>query len=133
MKTFAAFILLVFVSSSQSVIMYCSFSTNDWGPSIGFVYTCWSSLTNIGNSTVIEKFISSHSNGRRDSDVLFVRERSQVQFIPTNLVIFFPKLKGIFIDAPLLRVPASDLKPFPSLVLFYSMHGKLTRLDGNLF
>lgn len=53
-----------------------------------------------------------HINGKINEDVELFDDRSRTQFIPTNLVDFFPNLKVLRSYAPLLQLTASDLKPF---------------------
>lgn len=63
----------------------------------------------------------------------FFESSNQFQFIPTNFVNIFPKLKAILFNSPLSRVIVSDLKPFPKLIWFRSHSGKFASIDSDLF
>jgi hypothetical protein len=132
MKFVAGIILVVFVSFGQSVILNCEFRMADWS-FFENIYQCYSLAENTGNSTIIEKVHGEHWSGKGNEDVEAFRENGTLTFIPTNLAIFFPNLKTIIFESPLLKLSSSDLKPFPDLLRFYSWNGKFTSIDGDLF
>jgi hypothetical protein len=117
------------------VVINCNFIMAEWGViPIGSAYNCWSKSENTGILTIIEEVRGTHQTGKSNVDVLNFREDGVLQYIPTNLVDYFPNLKGmLFYEQKLLRLIASDLKPFPNLVGFYSRGGLFTSIEGDLF
>jgi hypothetical protein len=115
------------------VIIDCRFETTHWPNNLN-LYTCWSSAKNSRNALTIDEVRGDHLSGKSNVDVQAFREANEeLQHIPSNLVRFFPNLKVIYFDAPLLQISASDLKPFPNLVQFYSFNSKFTRIESDLF
>jgi hypothetical protein len=116
MKTFAL-IFLTFTSLSQSLIINCNYSMWNTGNQISTIYNCYSSAESTGNSKTIEEVRGTHLSGKNNANVEAFQEQSKsLQFIPTNLVNFFPNLKVIIFLSPLLQVVADDFKPFPNLL-----------------
>lgn len=72
---------------------------------------------------------------KSDSDVEFLLISSQVlNYIPKNLVQFFPNLKAIrWNHSKLLSIKAEDLKPLPNLVYFASWGNEISSLDSDVF
>jgi hypothetical protein len=109
MKNIIGIFFLIFASSGECVVMNCIFGMDNWN-FLGFVYTCVSQADNTGNLRLIEEVLGSHESEKSNSDVVVLREVSgQLQNIPLNLVDFFPNLKHIFFNAPLLKLSANDL------------------------
>lgn len=134
MKFVAGIFLVHIVSFGQSVIVNCKFKTSFWEDPVGIAYTCQSIAENTGNFKFIEEVRGSHLSGKSNVDVLVFQESgNKLQFIPTNLVNFFPNLTVIWLNAPLLQLTASDLQPFPNLIRFDSFYGEFKSIDGDLF
>jgi hypothetical protein len=135
MKIAPGIILLIFMSSCNSLIIECFYST-DVRQAVGLTYHC-SSITfdwEISYEKRIEKVYGTHENGKSNEDVeSFGYGDAKLSFIPTNLACFFPNLRAMFIYSPLLQISASDLKPFPNLVYFDVQRTLFTNLDGDLF
>jgi hypothetical protein len=133
MKIISGILLVVFASLGESVIINCNFQEHLWAFNTP-VYACWSSTENTGNLLIIEGVRGTHSTNRSNADVNGFREEgNKLQYIPTNLGNVFPNLKAIFIVAPLLQLSASDLKPFPNLVMTYIHRFKFTSIESDLF
>jgi hypothetical protein len=123
--------LLTFVV--EGVVINCLFRTVKW-EILGDVYECRSVTEVPENSTFIEEVRGNHQIGKNNIDVeAFFESSNQFQFIPSNFVNIFPKLKAVLFNSPLFRVIASDLKPFPNLLWFRSHSGKFISIDGDLF
>jgi hypothetical protein len=133
MKLLSGIVLVVCLSSVCSMKIDCEFKIYGW-KYIGSAYLCYSSAINTGSPTIIEELHGTHLSGKTNADVLgFWDKGRQMQYIPSNLATFFPNLKAIAFDAPLLQVISSDLKPFPNLVWFYSSGCQFTSIEGDLF
>jgi hypothetical protein len=130
-------ILVIFAlfGMNEGVVITCNFDFMIWSSGIGTVYTCsLHSVENTGNLQIIEEVYGTHLSEKSNADVLGVYEYSQkLSYIPTNLASFFPNLKGLLFSSPLLRIIASDIKPFPNLLRFVSSNGEFTSIDGDLF
>jgi hypothetical protein len=133
MKIISGILLVVFASLGESVIINCNFQLHLWAFNTP-VYACWSSTENTGNLRTIEAVRGAHSTNRSNLDVVGFREEgNKLQYIPTNLGNVFPNLKAIFIVAPLLQLSASDLKPFPNMVMIYVDKFRFTSIESDLF
>lgn len=126
-------ILIAFVPFGQCMIISCYFYNNNWAVA-GNAYGCESNAVNTENLAIIDEIRGSHLSGKLDADVeVFVGNDNKFQFIPTNLANFFPNLKGITFNSPLLRLSSNDLKPFSTLIGFDNWYGQFTSIDGDLF
>lgn len=136
MRHLVATILVIFASifNCQGVVVNCKFQMMNWGSPLGNIYFCDSRSDNMGNLTVIEEINGEHLSGKNNQNVQgFLENGWELQYIPSNLAEFFPNLKALLIYGPLLRLVASDLKPFPNLVMFTSQGSELTSIDGDFF
>jgi hypothetical protein len=98
------------------------------------VYNCRSTTESTVNSTIIEEVRGSHLKGRNNVNVeVFNETANSLQFIPSNLVDFFPNLKIMYLRAPLLQLIASDLRPFPNLLQFVLQFGQFSTIYSDMF
>lgn len=134
MKLFLTMILMLFASIGQSAIINCEFKML-YFTSAKYVYGCLTTkVASSGNLEKIEELQGTHMAGKANKDVLGFNEiGASMQYIPSNFADFFPNLVAIALWGPLLRLTASDLKPFPNLLQFTSSFGRFTSIEGDLF
>lgn len=131
--------ILIFLTSiitlSQSVTFTCRYSIGNPRAIIGSVYECNPIVVHTTSGTVLENVTGTHLENKTNADVEFLYIVSQnLTYVPSNIEKFFPNLKGIhYYVSNLGQISASDLKPFPQLLLFYVHTGFITRLDADLF
>jgi hypothetical protein len=134
LKIVAGLILLVFASFADGVKVNCVYSFDEWPTPIGNVYVCNSRSENTGNLTIIEDLQGIHLSGKNNADVeVFFENGGKLQNIPSNLADFFPNLKVLGFEAPLQKLTANDLKPFPNLIRFWTDYSQFTSIDDDLF
>jgi hypothetical protein len=133
MKLVYSLLLFVFASSVESLIMNCVFKEDHFGLDFGLLYTADCSTIKTGNPMFIEEIRGDHLLSGNDNRVHALKESGTLEFIPTNLVDFFPNLIVFYCSAPLKKLSASDLEPFPNLIVFSSIDSEFTSIDGNLF
>jgi hypothetical protein len=133
MKFAAGIVLVFFVSFGQSVVLNCVFAMKPWS-NVGIGYECDGHTEITGSSIFIEEVRGAHTGGRGNLDVEFFYEQGNLlTSIPRNLERFFPNLKGIYFNAPLLQLSSNDLRTFPNLISFESYSGRFTSIPGDLF
>lgn len=112
----------------------CRFGLQQW-PVLGNSYECGVTVVQQGDSSALQSVRGSHTGNRRNSDVVALNLENQILTkIPTNIEIFFPNLKGIrWHLSSLFTLTASDLKPFPGLMVLEMAGNQIQTLDGDLF
>lgn len=134
MKLFAALLLLITVSHTESLGIKCAYGMFSWGY-VGSSYTCDVSFTSFINTNVIETVTGVHATGKTNIDVTGMRVLfTNITIIPKNLAAFFPNLKALsFTGSQINTLTNADLENLPELQLFMVLSNKVVSVDGDFF
>ena len=135
MKIILVIFSILTFSKTYALIIDCVFDMIDWAYVENRVYSCDGRTIERGTEGNIEKISGSHMGGKTNNDVEgFNFEKQDISLIPKNTADVFPNLKCLnFFESNLLTISATDLQPFPELLVFAVMSNKIVSVDGDLF
>lgn len=125
---------LLLAGFASGWVFDCKFSLTGWAV-IGAVYQCYPKVSNPGFKPNLESVVGNHVSGKSllDVDTLYI-ENQNVGYVPKDIEKFFPNLKGLqFHGGHLLTISASDLEPFPNLIVLALAGNNFISLPGDLF
>lgn len=127
----------IFITSSLSIEIKCSFKTSNWIPEIPSFYECeaTTSVINTVSDANITGINGVHLPGRGNDDLssIYMYRSKPIRHFPQNLEKFFKNLQIIaIVMVNLQAVRQSDLKVFPRLRVLYLDSNEIEVLEKDL-
>lgn len=128
-------VFVIAVSSSDSVVLNCTFVDVAVRFRLTNIYSCQAEVIRTGDELVVETVMGTHSPGKSNLDV------KSIEFVQQNtdklyrkIESFFPNLEGIFVHKSGLKViTKEDVNVFPKLRQLDLFLNSVEEIDGNLF
>jgi Leucine-rich repeat (LRR) protein len=132
MKVLFAITLLLSVSSIQSFVIWCFYTSGSWKFISDDVYTCIGSVVLSGDSKEVESAEGVPEPGRTVEGLIL--QSTSLTSIPKNISVLFENLKGVSLSqSKISHVFASDLQQLPELIYFRISGNQISSISGDLF